>query len=151
MCFGQMQQYVVPNAELTKLLKLLKIVGFINFAVAFLRIIIGDFMSMIYDLINVFILYSAYKSVFFICMAMYILFSIFTSFYIFIAVATFVQGKMQGVITGNSGYVGFGIYLFIFCFYIFAIIAAFECYREMKGQFLGVGSSDISGILSSLT
>jgi len=136
-----MNQYIVPDAKLAKMLKFLKVIGFINFGVAFLRLISGDFMSMLYDLINVFILYMAYRSVFFVCMAMYIIFAILTSFYLFIAIGTWIQSILQDFPSTSSAYVAFGINLFIFCFYIFAIIFAFKIYKEMKAQFLSGGNS----------
>ena len=123
MCFGaQMNQYITPTGELVKMLKFLKIIGFINFAVAFLRLVSGDFMSMLYDLINVFILYMAYRSVFFVCMAMYIIFAIINSFYLFVSIGTWVQSVLQNFSSTSQDYVAFGIHLFIFCFYMFAIV-----------------------------
>ena len=144
MCFGQaMRQYVVPDAYLTNMLKFLMVIGFINFGVSLLRLISGDFMSMLYDLINVFILYMAYKSVFFVCMAMYIIFSILTSFYLFVAIGTWVQNVFQNFPSTTNDYVAFGVNLFIFFFYVFAIIFTFRIYREMKAQFYSIFSSQV--------
>ena len=96
-------------------------------------------MSMLYDLINVFILYMAYRSVFFVCMAMYIIFAIINSFYLFVSIGTWVQSVLQNFSSTSQDYVAFGIHLFIFCFYMFAIVFTFKVYREMKAQFMGSG------------
>jgi hypothetical protein len=140
-----MQQYLIPNERLKKLLTLLKIIGFINFGVAFLRIINQDFFSLMFDLINVFILYMAYSSVFFMCMAMYIIFSFMRCFYLFLDLAIFVQSNIMGYPNQNSDYVSFGVNLFIFFFYCTAIFFTFKIYKEMKAQFYERYSSGFQG------
>ncbi len=152
MCLGQeIQQFVMPNAELTKMLKFLRIIGFINFAIVFLRLILGDYIPMIYDLMNVFILYMACKTLFFVCIALYIIFCFFTSFYLFISLATFIQATILELVA-KTNYYAFAIYIFIFCFYIFAIFFAFKVYREMKALYLagGVESKDITILLFNI-
>jgi len=145
MCFGGIRQYLIPNDELKRRLVFVKIICLVNFLIAFLRLVIGDPMSMIYDFINVFILYMAFSSVFFMFMGMYILFAMLNSFYLIVAIGLVIQLVIQKTrVMEDQDYIAFGINLFILCFYIFSIVFNFAVYKEMKAQFqeniLGGGS-----------
>jgi hypothetical protein len=132
-----LQAVIVPNEKLKKMLIFAKIILIINILSAFVRLLIRP-SDMIYDLFTSLFLFMAYNSVYFIYMAIYLIFCFFNTIFLFISSGIILQMLIQntlGELKGSAGLV-LGVQLYLFVFYIFAIIFTFPLYKEMKAQFL---------------
>jgi hypothetical protein len=131
------QSVLRPDQKLTNMLTMVKIILIINLISSFLRLFInpGDMIS---DLICVFFLFAAYNTIYFIYMALYLIFSLMNTVYITINTGIVLQMLIQGTLQGSKSKILllFGISLYLLIFYIFAIISNYGVYKEMKAQLM---------------
>jgi hypothetical protein len=132
-----LQAVIIPNEKLKKMLIFAKIILIINILSALVRLIIRP-SDMIYDLFTSLFLFMAYNSVYFIYMAIYLIFCFFNMIFLFISSGIIFQMLIQKTLGELKDYAGLilGVQLYLFVFYIFAIIFTFPIYKEMKAQFL---------------
>lgn len=141
MCFGPIRQAIQPNEKLQKMLTFVKIILIINFLSSILRIWI-NINELFYDLICALFLMMAYFSVYFIYMAMYEIFCLFNGFFLFVKLAIFLQVLLQmpDYKINSKQVVSLSFTIYLFVFYIFAVIITYPVYKEMKAQLMeGVG------------
>jgi hypothetical protein len=143
------QQVLQPDANLTKMLGFIKIILIINLLSSFLRIFLNP-SDMIYDLFCTLFLFLAYNSVYFLYMAVYIIFSLVNSVLLFIKSATIFQMLIQNTLGDAKSRVPLvlGISLYLLIFYIFAIIFTYPVYKEMKAQLMENFGGEATGARS---
>lgn len=131
------QPVLQADAKLNKMLVLVKIILIVNLFSCFLRIFLNP-SDMIFDLFGCLFLFLAYNSVYFLYMAMYIIFSLINSVMLFISCATVFQMLIQKTLGSLLSHIPLilGISLYLFIFYTFAIIFTYPVYKEMKAQLM---------------
>jgi hypothetical protein len=134
MCLGGMRQVIEPDARLTKMMSFAKIILFINILVSFLRIFIGQYGDMFYDLICSLFLMMASFTIYFLYMAMYEIFCLINAFTLTLNIAKVIQSMLQQNKGGSSNTIYLSISTVILVFYIFAIVFTYPMYREMRAQ-----------------
>ncbi len=127
-------QVIQPDEKLKRMLTLVKIILIIHLLSMFARIGIGDPGDMFEDLLCLLFLFLAYKTVYFMYMAIYDIFCLFISFYLFIRVGGIIQKVLQHTTLNEKDTVSLAFTLYLFIFYVFAIILTFPIYKEMKAQ-----------------
>lgn len=132
-----LRQVIQPDDKLQKMLVFLKFILILNIISAIMRIFINP-SDMLYDLFCALFLFLAYNTVYFIYAAIYIIFSLVNSVYLFVSCGTILQMYLQATLGeyGKKAPLVLGISLYLLIFYIFAIIMVFPAYREMKAQLM---------------
>ena len=128
---------IQPDEKLKKMLVFLKIILILNLISAILRIFLNP-SQMLYDLFCTLFLFLAYNTCYFIYAAIYIVFSMINAVYLFISCGTVIEMIIQDTLGDFKSKVPLflGISLYLFIFYIFAIIMTFPAYKEMKAQIM---------------
>ena len=134
MCLGGIRQVIQPDEKLAKMMAFAKIILIINVVISIMRIFLNSVGDMIYDLICSLFLMMASFSIYFLYMAMYQIFCLINSFIIFIKIALVIQIIIQIGSSGSNEIVYLSLSIFIFTFYVFAIIFTYPMYKEMRAQ-----------------
>lgn len=124
---------IAPNEKLTKMLIFVKIICIINILAAILRIFTKP-SDMLFDIFCALFLFLAFNTLSYIYAAIYIIFALMNTFYLFIACGIIFQMMIQGNLGEIKSRVPIvlSISLFLFIFYIFAIIFIYPVYKEMR-------------------
>ena len=123
-----------PTRKLENQLKLALALIIIGIVLAILNFIV--YFSYGFNvLLCVLFLFLAYRTLFYIYMTLFILFSLYNSVQLFIIIGTFLQASLQ-YDDYTINYFNFSISLFTFIYYIFGIIFLFGVFKEMKAQFV---------------
>lgn len=125
----------VPTQRLQNQLKLTIAFLFIGIVVTILNFIVFTPSMGFNVLLCVLFLFLAYRTIFYIYMTVFILFSLYNSIQLFIIIGTTIQAEIQ-FDDYNIPYFPFGVALFTFTYYVFGIIFLFGVFKEMKAQFI---------------
>jgi hypothetical protein len=146
MCLGAIRPMLNPDPKLAKMISFAKIILLINVLTAFLRLFKGmNASDMIYDLICAMFLALSMFSIYFVYMAIYVMFALFNTFYLLVSVALRVQIIVQQQKATSVDIVALSLSIFLFVFYLFALIFTFPMYKEMKAQMVGLISAGDGG------
>lgn len=131
------QPMMTANDKLKKMIVMVQIILIVNLASSFLRLFLNP-SDMLIDLIGVLFLYLAVQTLYFIYMGIYILLGLLNSVLLFVYCGTLFQMVIQKTLGDIAPEVPkrLGISLYLFVFYVFAIIFTYPVYKEMKAQLM---------------
>jgi hypothetical protein len=147
------QPIMTGNEKLKKMVVMVQIILIINLVSSFLRLFLNP-SDMIMDLFGILFLFLATQTLYFIYMAIYILVCLYNAVMLFVRCGILIQMVIQKTLGDLAPVVPkiLGISLYLFVFYVFAIIFTYPVYKEMKAQLMesfGGGASVDSGNYSA--
>lgn len=135
MCL-ELQEIMLPNQRLCKMLNFLQFFSVLNFLVSLSRLATDNPFNIIYDFISIVLLYVSYTTSYYMFMGLFVIDCLFNCFMLFISFSMIIQKLISTKFLTNTDFVSFGIYLLLFFFYVIAIFFTFPIYKEMKAQML---------------
>lgn len=130
-----------PDDKLKRMITLARILLLIHLISSFSRIFMNDAGSLLSDFLCCLFLFIATTTIFFMYMAIYIFFCLLNTFYLFLQIGFVIQRSIQGLEYSSKVILQLCFTIYLFVFYIFAIVIAFPIYKEMRAQMIGLGTA----------
>ena len=143
MCQTLCRRIINPSQRLEKMITFLRFLVLFSILIPILRLFFNDSSNTINDLICILILMGTTESLHFLLSGFYIMFVILNNIFSFFLIGSIIQAIIQGSALSNKNVEFLCVNIFIFLFYIFAIVLVFPAYKEMKAIFIEAANSQI--------